>query len=358
MVKETSNTTEKESHCMSLSVVIITKNEERHIAQCIDSLLAATTDLPDTEILLVDSISTDRTIEIAKQYPIKIIILDPTLFLSPSAGRYVGFQHTVGDTVFFLDADMTVDPDWFRHGLAALEADPKLGAIAGRRHELQFDTDYKLTGETEDPFEEGETSHRVHYFGQCALYRRSVLEEVGGFNPYLANEEELELGFRISQAGYRMERLVTPMTTHHTQYYTAATPSHLTWLQIRRDWAFKRFQGLGHVLRLLVGNPLIREFMVAYKRALVFMGLLAAGAISALASILVSSAFPILLWVFTMLALFLLRVIVKRSVSDTVRFTSYYFSCAYGFVVGFITPPPPADTYRPDITVIDNLAKE
>jgi len=98
--------------------------------------------------------------------------------------------------------------------------------------------------------------------------------------------------------------------------------------------------------------------MVQYRRALVVLGLLAVGGVLALASVFTWSALPVLLWVFTMLSLFLLRAAVKRSVADTVCFTTYHLSCAYGFVVGFIRPPLPADTYRPDITVIDNLAKE
>ena len=49
---------------MQISAVIITFNEEENIASCIESI----EDVCD-EIIVVDSLSTDKTIEIAKRYP-------------------------------------------------------------------------------------------------------------------------------------------------------------------------------------------------------------------------------------------------------------------------------------------------
>ena len=50
-----------------ISVIITTFNEEVNIAECIESVLWA------DEILLVDSYSSDRTVEIANRYPIKVL---------------------------------------------------------------------------------------------------------------------------------------------------------------------------------------------------------------------------------------------------------------------------------------------
>ncbi|KAF5416608.1 MAG: Glycosyltransferase AglE [Candidatus Methanophagaceae archaeon] len=49
-----------------ISVVVISKNEEDFIGKCIESVLEATKDFDNYEILLVDSASADGTIEIAK----------------------------------------------------------------------------------------------------------------------------------------------------------------------------------------------------------------------------------------------------------------------------------------------------
>jgi cellulose synthase/poly-beta-1,6-N-acetylglucosamine synthase-like glycosyltransferase len=61
-------------HCL-LSIIIKALNEERNIALGIESALAAVDGL-DAEVILADSSSTDRTVEIARQYPIKIVTLN------------------------------------------------------------------------------------------------------------------------------------------------------------------------------------------------------------------------------------------------------------------------------------------
>ena len=50
-----------------LSVIITTYNEEVNVGDCIESALWA------DEILVVDSYSTDRTVEIAKSYPVTVL---------------------------------------------------------------------------------------------------------------------------------------------------------------------------------------------------------------------------------------------------------------------------------------------
>jgi glycosyltransferase involved in cell wall biosynthesis len=88
------------SHLMNtvteISVVIISRNEAKNITRAIESVLKAVEHWPQTEILLVDSASTDETVEIAKHYPINIVRLKPSWFLSPPAGRLIGLYHTRG----------------------------------------------------------------------------------------------------------------------------------------------------------------------------------------------------------------------------------------------------------------------
>lgn len=158
-----------------LSVVIIAKNEEHNIQRSIESVLEATAPLGETEIILVDSVSTDRTVEIAKNYPIKIIQLDPKFFISPSAGRFIGLKYTSGEFVYFLDGDMHLDKNWFKIALPLIEQNPKVAGIAGKCHEITFDDHFKeIKSENKDRFNVGEQVHRVKYLGQSVLYRRSA----------------------------------------------------------------------------------------------------------------------------------------------------------------------------------------
>jgi glycosyltransferase involved in cell wall biosynthesis len=188
-----------------LSVVIIARNEEQTIGPCIASVLRETT-LCRSEILFVDSASTDRTVEIAREYPIAIARLAPEL-LSPSAGRWQGTRLAHGDYLFFVDGDMMVIDGWVSKAMEALK-DPRLAAVAGRLF-------WVLPGE---PLNLGRRDDlplgHVPGLGGAAIYRRRALEECGGFNPFLRGEEERELAFRLSLRGYFVERMDVPMAYH------------------------------------------------------------------------------------------------------------------------------------------------
>ena len=56
-----------------LSLIIITKNEEKHVEQCVKSVLETLSNIDlKWEIILVDSASTDKTIENVMHYPLKL----------------------------------------------------------------------------------------------------------------------------------------------------------------------------------------------------------------------------------------------------------------------------------------------
>ena len=69
-----------------LSVIIIGRNEESHIERSIRSVLRATENLKDTEIIYVDSASVDRSIDIARRFPIRVLQLKSDWPLSAAAG--------------------------------------------------------------------------------------------------------------------------------------------------------------------------------------------------------------------------------------------------------------------------------
>ena len=88
---------------MKLSVIILTRNEEAMIKDCLESVKWA------DEIILVDTGSTDKTREIATKYQAKIIEVTSK---KPdyASWRNKGLAVAKGDWVFYLDADERVTP--------------------------------------------------------------------------------------------------------------------------------------------------------------------------------------------------------------------------------------------------------
>ena len=70
-----------------ISIVIPVKDEKKIIARCIESVLKALEGLKNYEVMLVDSCSVDKTVEIAKKYPIRILRLQKHWPKSPFRGE-------------------------------------------------------------------------------------------------------------------------------------------------------------------------------------------------------------------------------------------------------------------------------
>jgi len=85
-----------------ISGVIITKNEEERLADCLDSLSFC------NEIIVVDSDSKDRTSEIAKRMGAKVFIHKGDSFAKK---REFGLEKATGDFILYVDADERVSPE-------------------------------------------------------------------------------------------------------------------------------------------------------------------------------------------------------------------------------------------------------
>lgn len=75
---------------MKLSILIKAYNEEGNIRRALESCLAEITDI-DAEIVLADSCSTDKTVEIAKNFPVRIVQFENSSERSCGAGAQLAY---------------------------------------------------------------------------------------------------------------------------------------------------------------------------------------------------------------------------------------------------------------------------
>jgi GT2 family glycosyltransferase len=190
------------SNCR-VSVVVPVYNGERHIADCLDSLLAQDASF-SYEVIVVDS-STDRTPEIvATEYPwVRLVRLAERAF--PGTARNHGIRLSTAPFIAMIDADCIAEPDLLSRMTNAHES----GDFGGVGGAICNGTGYNLSGFIGYVLEFREfipTSPRrvvVTIPTANICYRREVFERCGLFDDIRAGEDLL-FNWRITLAGEKL----------------------------------------------------------------------------------------------------------------------------------------------------------
>lgn len=194
-----------------VSVIVVTKNEEKNISQCLDSLVAQDYPKDAYELIVVDGASTDRTRDICQRYPVRLIITKQS---GISHQRNKGIELARGEFVAFTDADCNVDKSWLRKLLGQIrEADGSVVAVGGPN--MVFGSDPPLSkvisyaqetllGSGGSPQTHKITrSSFVSSIANCnILYRKETIAKER-YDETLSVGDDCELNFRLRQKGYK-----------------------------------------------------------------------------------------------------------------------------------------------------------
>lgn len=192
--------------------VAIGRNEGERLVRCIASLKAQ----PDlARVIYVDSGSTDGSAARAAGMGAEVVALDLsrpfTAARARNAGAAAAAREGAPAFIQFVDGDCEVAPGWIAQGLAALDADPRLGVVAGRRRERAPEaTLYNAACDAEWDAPVGP----ARAVGGDMLVRWPALAAAGFFREGLIAGEEPELCLRLARAGWGIARLDAEMTRH------------------------------------------------------------------------------------------------------------------------------------------------
>lgn len=168
---------------MKISIVIPAHNEEKYITKTLKAV--CNLDYPDFEVIVVNNASTDKTGEIAKTFPVKVVYerRKGTLF-----ARERGRLEAKGEIIAGLDADCLPEPDWLKKGVSFFK-DPKIvsvGGIVDYWESSKFIRKFFILGQkyiipiNNEILQFLELGGNI--FGANNFIRASALEKIGGFN--------------------------------------------------------------------------------------------------------------------------------------------------------------------------------
>jgi glycosyltransferase involved in cell wall biosynthesis len=242
-----------------ISVVMPCFNAEAFLQQAIDSVLGQT--FGRVELVVVDDGSTDRSIDILRRYGGRITLLQQEN-QGPYPARNRGVAAGRGEYVAFLDADDWWAPECLEQLHAAIAASGSAVAycgwqnvgLPGARGEPYVPPDYEHDNKL-DRFLRAAAPWPIH----AALLRRSVWDEVGGFDTRLPTVMDYDLWLRVGafRPVVRVDRVMAFYRHHDRGQITSQQ-----WRQAHNTWLVKRrFLDAHPDVAATLGEKRVRELV-------------------------------------------------------------------------------------------------
>jgi len=184
-------------------MIIPVHNDATTLTRCLDTLSAQAVAPGELEVIVVDDASTDGSLEVARARGVRVVALPARQ--GPAAARNAGAVEARSAVLLFIDADCEAAPEWCREMLRPL-ADADICGVYGAYRSRQTGCVARLAqAEFEERYARLERRESIDFFATHSTgIRRSIFQQVGGFRTDLRGNEDVELAFRLSQAGYRL----------------------------------------------------------------------------------------------------------------------------------------------------------
>lgn len=199
---------------MRASIVIRTFNEARYLPQLLQAIGTQSVPADQREVILVDSGSTDATLDIARQFPCRVVHIPHTEF---SFGRSLnlGCDAAAGSALIFISGHcIPTDDFWLERLIAPLDADPVV-LTYGRQiggPETKF-SEHRLFSKY---FPEVATPPPNEFF--CNNANAAVRRDAWAahrFDETLTGLEDMHLARRLVEAGGRVQYVPESIVYHY-----------------------------------------------------------------------------------------------------------------------------------------------
>ncbi len=191
---------------MKISIIVPVLNAGKTLEACLQAIFDSHNS--NFECLVIDDGSTDNSTEVAGRFPIKLLTPggEPK---GPAFARNYGAGQADGDCLFFVDADVIIQPDTLTRIRETFASHPEYTAIFGSYDILPQDrgliSQYKNLAHHH--FHQEANSEASTFWSGCGAMRTDVFHKFGGFDVARyprPSIEDIELGRRLIRAGYRI----------------------------------------------------------------------------------------------------------------------------------------------------------
>jgi len=219
--------TQRNAFDPKVTVIIVNWNGEPFLERCLTALMNQT--VKPHEIILLDNASADGSVGIARRFPtVQLMLRSRNTGFARGNNLAIEAASAESEWIALLNPDAFAEPRWLEALLAATESNPEFDAFGSR---LVSAADPTLLDGAGDAYHLSGLVWRMGHgrpvsatmenareiFSPCAaaaLFRRSALREIGGFDEdYFCYVEDVDLGFRLRLAGYRC--LYVPQSVAH-----------------------------------------------------------------------------------------------------------------------------------------------
>ncbi len=216
----------KEDIIPFVSIIIPTYNSEDTFQACLESIFNQDYPKDRFEVIAVDGYSNDSSVKIAEKFPVKVLMERRK---TASAARRTGIENATGEFIALIDADCTAAKDWLTKLIEVFCLDEKIAAVGGPN---TFDPTLSELSKVVASMTKIQTFVGGTRIGRNAkeivftdstnscnsAYRKSMVLEVGNFLPDVIGGEELELDWRLANAGYLIASTPHAKINHHKKF--------------------------------------------------------------------------------------------------------------------------------------------
>jgi len=217
-----------------VSVITVNYNGIKFLEACLSSLFKVDKNGFSLEIIVVDNLSKDGSIDFVKRrFPeIKIIENDINNY---TKALNLGIRNSKGGCIAFLNNDAVVEENWLKGLMDVMNRDERIGAVQSKILFSDGKTINSVGGEEIEDFyfkdigfgekdsgRYNEIKERKIFSGGSVLFRRECLESVGGFDEdFVMYMEDIDYSFRCRDKGWKL--FYSPGSVIYHRYHGTAS---------------------------------------------------------------------------------------------------------------------------------------